>query len=575
MKFLFTILIAGMLFSQAIPSTVNAAPFVKSDIQSPTLIRQVSTLSELQSIPVVSAAIKLVHVAGRITDGDGYAGVFYPLVGDQSLNASVIADTLQGVYVRPASPGDGSTGVWVRQDVDFITPEMFGASSKDLVNDGPAIRVMVDVSLVNPDEPIAVEYGYGAYYIDSTVTIPDSFTFKMRGKGSRATKFYWTGDALTPMFELVDVSRAEISDFIIYGQAATPLKTAIAFSPTAGGNGRNQVSRVVISGAGGNIENGIVIGGADLNNDFTHFTDCIIVEYTGIGVHIVFAQNKANIFENCIIDGNGNPGTVGIQTFSSLIVQGGFIAHNMRADIYQTNTNIDTILIEGVLSEGSYRFYETGATTSSFSAGTSIIGCYFNSNDLAADGDVIVYNFPGPLTLIGNRFQSSDVTGLGYMPQVKVSDSLDYMTLFARSNAWIVPASVPISNPWDIRPTNKQIRNYDIKGDSFKQVGTSMLNTFVFVDGATTPDVFYGEVWRTGNTLATTLTDFNGFFRQEITVKFMDDLTTVDFTSSVLRGNGGVDWTPKAQDWMTCTSDRAVGGGLTLAWQCQTYQAVP
>lgn len=114
-----------LLFLAPQVAPTYAAPFIKSDVQSPTLIRQVALLADLQATSVTSATIKAVHVAGRLATGDGYSGTFYPLTGNQSANADVVADPLQGIYVKPSSPGDGSTGVWVRQYTNLY-PEYFG-----------------------------------------------------------------------------------------------------------------------------------------------------------------------------------------------------------------------------------------------------------------------------------------------------------------------------------------------------------------------------------------------------------------------------------------------------------------
>ena len=70
-----------------------------------------------------------------------------------------------------------------------------------------------------------------------------------------------------------------------------------------------------------------------------------------------------------------------------------------------------------------------------------------------------------------------------------------------------------------------------------------------FSDGDATPSAVGYETFKTANTGATTITDFDdGVTGQRITVIVGDANTTFDFTSSGLKGNGGVDLTPAAGD---------------------------
>ncbi|MFX0194553.1 MAG: glycosyl hydrolase family 28-related protein [Candidatus Hodarchaeota archaeon] len=71
-----------------------------------------------------------------------------------------------------------------------------------------------------------------------------------------------------------------------------------------------------------------------------------------------------------------------------------------------------------------------------------------------------------------------------------------------------------------------------------------------------TPSVQRGNVWKTANTVATTITNFtNGIEGQIITVLIQDANTTIDFTGTNLKGNVGVDWSPTTDDHMTCVYD--------------------
>ena len=71
-----------------------------------------------------------------------------------------------------------------------------------------------------------------------------------------------------------------------------------------------------------------------------------------------------------------------------------------------------------------------------------------------------------------------------------------------------------------------------------------------------TPDVGDGNFFKTANDNATTITAFDGGSNgQSIYIVVDDANTTIDFTGTNLKGNGGVDWTPSANDHMTCIKD--------------------
>ena len=86
----------------------------------------------------------------------------------------------------------------------------------------------------------------------------------------------------------------------------------------------------------------------------------------------------------------------------------------------------------------------------------------------------------------------------------------------------------------------------------------------VFPENDASPDIEDGNVWMTNNTSPTTVTDFHGAFitGKMITVIINDNNTTFDFTGSDLKGNGGVDWTPRVNDYLIATK------GDADDWRC-------
>lgn len=67
----------------------------------------------------------------------------------------------------------------------------------------------------------------------------------------------------------------------------------------------------------------------------------------------------------------------------------------------------------------------------------------------------------------------------------------------------------------------------------------------------------YRTLWiTTKNTVATTIKTFEGEqIGRLIFVYFGDSNTTIDFTGTNLKGNGGADWSPSEGDWMVCRFD--------------------
>ena len=77
-----------------------------------------------------------------------------------------------------------------------------------------------------------------------------------------------------------------------------------------------------------------------------------------------------------------------------------------------------------------------------------------------------------------------------------------------------------------------------------------------FADEDATPSVKGGEAFKTANTQATTITDFNDTYDGQVfRVVINDANTTIDFTATNLKGNGGGNWTPTVNDSMDCVTD--------------------
>jgi hypothetical protein len=92
----------------------------------------------------------------------------------------------------------------------------------------------------------------------------------------------------------------------------------------------------------------------------------------------------------------------------------------------------------------------------------------------------------------------------------------------------------------------------------------------IFAANDATPSVAGGaEVFKTNNNSATTITMLDdGEHGQTVTVLIRDANTTVDFTSTNLKGNGGSDWSAPVNSSMRCVYDAPSG-----FWHCMVQGA--
>ena len=98
----------------------------------------IPTLADLIAYNVGDGQVSLIYMSGRLIAGDGGQGFFWWSSSDFSVQVS--ADTLQGVYVAPASAPDGASGSWIRTLEGSVAPEMFGAVGDGVADDTLPLR---------------------------------------------------------------------------------------------------------------------------------------------------------------------------------------------------------------------------------------------------------------------------------------------------------------------------------------------------------------------------------------------------------------------------------------------------
>ncbi|MFQ5428048.1 MAG: glycosyl hydrolase family 28-related protein [Thermodesulfobacteriota bacterium] len=101
---------------------------------------------------------------------------------------------------------------------------------------------------------------------------------------------------------------------------------------------------------------------------------------------------------------------------------------------------------------------------------------------------------------------------------------------------------IEFSNPPTHTITDLRVRN-NVEKNLFRPIAV----------GDTTPSVLGGEYFFTNNSAPTTITMFdNGYIGQRIFVRIGDSNTTVDFTGTNLKGNGGVDYVAAIGSTLDC-----------------------
>lgn len=95
-------------------------------------------------------------------------------------------------------------------------------------------------------------------------------------------------------------------------------------------------------------------------------------------------------------------------------------------------------------------------------------------------------------------------------------------------------------------------QNWNVFVDKINDLVNGINTLVAFTDGDATPSVSTDRHFKTANTSPTTITMFDdGTDGKLITVLIDDANTTIDFTSTNLKGNGGADWSPSSGDIMT------------------------
>jgi len=182
---------------------------------------------------------------------------------------------------------------------------------------------------------------------------------------------------------------------------------------------------------------------------------------------------------------------------------------------------------------------------------------------------IVVTGDLGPMRknvlIADNLIYNPNFSNVGSTGGIVVRDAVNNGATWARIrilNNTVFDEGGRVSYGVFLNATNVSLNNVEISGNDLEQVvtesihilGTGITNLRVrnnvektlfrpFAPGDTTPSVLGGEYFFTNNATPTVITMFDdGYVGQRIFVRINDSNTTVDFTGTNLKGNGGVDY---------------------------------
>lgn len=167
--------------SRTAGATAESALALAKELSAASILPRVTVenLAALKALlPGVPSTVRMVS---RSVRGDGGAGDFEWIEGDQSANVS--ADPMQGVWVAPDGQS-GSLGAWRRTLNGPVTPEMFGARrGRDYAFlTTNAINAMLDFCGL---AHVPFDLGMGSWFVNDTIRILRPVSGGGRGVG------YW------------------------------------------------------------------------------------------------------------------------------------------------------------------------------------------------------------------------------------------------------------------------------------------------------------------------------------------------------------------------------------------------
>ncbi len=292
---------------------------------------------------------------------------------------------------------------------------------------------------------VTILWPYGFFLVTGTIQVYNASTgiqgVIWRGGGGSytlnggGTTFLWFGNASDPLIRLRGVRDSVFTDFGINSSTFKPLAEGIRLETQTGVGATSRVFRDIrINGTLAGITKGFrwCIGddaggsGGDANNDLDWIENTVVTNYSNAAFSIEHGQSKTHTFMNSSFVGNslGQRGVTTTQAANPARNSGSFRWYggggggNLTAD-FDIGSPDDNINITSANLESSNRFIQTaGPSTSPYA--TTVTNCRWAMNELNADNNVILFQYKGPLNLIGNFFEGAPV---GFSPKFNINTS--------------------------------------------------------------------------------------------------------------------------------------------------------
>lgn len=571
--------------------------FSSSQVQSPAVLKKSSgtlnighdnqTLRDrLYALDVNSyATLKALDVSNhRDYQGFGvaYGNTFNDSAGGRfvwtntNLFTECAADEFEGIYVKPDG-GDGNTGAYVRVlndqglwDFAWWRPNATHLIHTDASDDSPRLNSCVGLM---PNNGITLAFGARGYFFKTQINLIEKKGVKILGRGN--------GDGLRTVFLFNNTSQSGLNFRNAKGCEVTGINLR---TNSVGGN---------------MLVHGITFGMDESNNassanriSFCTIQQCLIgVDFNGVYTSYV---NNCSIANN-LRDIRTTSGTQTVHNMFHHNVMGdhpydsgpcikiGGSKNHVVSCSFETNSTVWHRLVDvesgaqdthieniTVVSNTTAPIPNGGGGIRSLSNSTSCIGVDLKGDLNTPTGEG---NFEGGFTRISSCSVSGAVTSL--KPGIRLMNTLLRCTI---SDTRIINTAIGIKyeNAQSVSVDNivfdgvtkchEGVGVSTTIGQSlYRNCGTfGTFTTLTDCDvvgwkdslqipaNTTVPNVFGARNIIISNNAQNNLNGFSGMTDgSEIMVRFTNSLCTVNFTNQSLRGNGGANWSPNADDFMT------------------------
>ena len=286
----------------------------------------------------------------------------------------------------------------------------YGVVCDGVTDDTAALQAAIDDARSGVTGSVLRMPDGGICMLSDTIVIENINGLLFEGNG---VEFRWIPGNVVNMFKFSDAREGVMQNVKVLVSPTTPVNDVLYLENGAGSAvtpTHNTFKHVFIQCTyTGGCVNGIHMGvgpGGDANNDFNVFEHVAVNNPTESAAQIDHSQSKHNQF----LDFTIYNGKYGIRTFPAgsfrcvRCVGGGHTEAN-----FYINAATDVMSIVDSNFELSARFLVTGGPTINGTAPLSISGSRWANDGIHADGKIIIYQFPGPLTLMNNFFIRSSV----------------------------------------------------------------------------------------------------------------------------------------------------------------------